>query len=978
MKYSITILGEDYSANTKKELSKLAKITLRQLNEILKGNTRKLIYDNETNEVETIDITEYNDEIKPLLIEKFGDNFNRGYVRNITYLENKEIRKDIPKNKMINIIVKVKMIYDISKDKDVDRYITKAINYKKNGKKYKVKDINDVVKEYVIEYFMSIPEAYNIRYEISQIIGEKGSILNFVNMKLREPKPFTFEWFQPMELNDGNCVREYLLDKYKKISKKRINNLGDNNGVSIMELKEFCKSYNIKFNCYDINCNDILSHIPDNINRSYATLKIIAYNNHIYPVSQEDITNIKSGLNNKLTKKYKLINNIEKRIIKILRKSIVPIIYTYDTSIIGVKFRGKIYVDNEEYYNCIKILDNYNIIEKCDNIPAYATIWIIISNLFFVNENGKKISTISYLPYSTRFIKGGYMYVNRNVSGKYTTIDKNKSYTYSLLQLPYLIVVDYMTARITREPKNINSTYLYIVEPKHSSILLPNTNVYPGYHLHYCRKEGLEFTVKEEITTTIVVNKYKDMINSLNKITDKQTVKNIINRMIGMFERSENSMDLYKINKIGKGDEIDATSGYLMDIGEYKILFEHTGNNCNVLTRKPISIQIKDMNRVVLYKQMKKLKLTSNRIRQIYTDSITFNGEYDEKQIILNDELNGWKYEDFKPIMDTNKINDESLSFYIKSMKDCMLINSYAGSGKTYDIINNLLPKLQDYIILTPSHASLQEYRNKKINSNTIQYYTNSNILPIEDIVIVDEVGMVNKSGHYLILKCLELNKKVYLYGDFKQLIPPGEEKTLNSEQYLNFIASEQKVLSTNYRNNFSKEYYDKIINMGNDIDELYKEVYKHSIKSLDNFTDGDTIIVYRNETKDKFNKKVLKKLNLKEKDIGVNIICKSNCLSDKGIYNNLTYKIINKDSNNLYIKQYSIDDIDGKIDIKLYDKEYSITNNDYNKYFNLGYATTIYCKQGQAVKGYLFPKDDKKYLNGSMAYTIISRLKTK
>lgn len=159
------------------------------------------------------------------------------------------------------------------------------------------------------------------------------------------------------------------------------------------------------------------------------------------------------------------------------------------------------------------------------------------------------------------------------------------------------------------------------------------------------------------------------MIESLNKITDKQTVKNIVNRMIGMFERSENIMDLYKINKIGKGDEIDATSGYLMDIGEYKILFEHIGDNCNVLTRKPISIQIKDMNRVVLYKQMKKLKLTSNRIRQIYTDSITFNGDYDEKQIILNDELNGWKYEDYKPIMDTNKINDENLSFYIKSMK---------------------------------------------------------------------------------------------------------------------------------------------------------------------------------------------------------------------------------------------------------------------------------------------------------------------
>ena len=84
-----------------------------------------------------------------------------------------------------------------------------------------------------------------------------------------------------------------------------------------MELNDFCKYYSIKFNCYDINCNEIISYIPDKINRSYATLKIIAYNNHIYPVSQEDITNIKLGLNNKLTNKYKLINNLENKIIYI-------------------------------------------------------------------------------------------------------------------------------------------------------------------------------------------------------------------------------------------------------------------------------------------------------------------------------------------------------------------------------------------------------------------------------------------------------------------------------------------------------------------------------------------------------------------------------------------------------------------------------------------------------------------------------------
>lgn len=970
MKYSITILGQEYQSNTKKDLIKQANITLKQLNDLLKGNTRKLLYDKNTKQVEVIDIKDYNDDLKPLLIEKFGDNYNREFVRNITQLENKEIRKDIPKNKFINVMVKIKMLYDISKDKDVERHITKILEHEKDGKYYKVKDIENVAKRYVDEFFLTIPEAYNIRFEIKQILGEKGSIINFVNMKLREPKPFTFEWFKPMVLNDGNCVREYLINKYKKISKKKINNLGDNNGVSIMELNDFCKYYSIKFNCYDINCNEIISYIPDKINRSYATLKIIAYNNHIYPVSQEDITNIKLGLNNKLTNKYKLINNLENKIIKILNKGIVPIIYTHETNIIGIKFRGKIYVDDDEYFNCMKIIDKYNIIDKYDKIPSYSTIWIEINKLFFLNDKGKEIFTFSYLPYSHRFVKGGYMYVNHNVKGKFTTIDKNKSYSYSLTQLPYLIKVDYMTAKINKNPKNIKSTYMYIVEPKFSSILLPNTNIYAGYHLQYCLNEGLEFTIKEEITTNIVENKYKQMIESLFNITDKNTAKNIINRMIGMFEKSENVRDLFKINKIGKGDEIDATNGYLVDIGDYQLLFENTGPVCSVLTRKPISVQIKDMNRVILYKQMKKLNLTTNNIRQVHTDSITFIGKYDEKNILLNDDIDGWKYEDFKPIIDTCKINDTNLSFYIKSMKECMLINSYAGSGKTYDIINNLLPKLLDYIILTPSHASLQEYKNKNINSNTIQHYNNTDNIPKENIIIVDEIGMVNKSGHYLILKCLELDKKVYLYGDFNQLIPPGEDHSINSEQYINFIAKEQKILDTNYRNNFTKEYYDKIINMGYDVDQLYKEVYKHSIKSLENFTDGDNIIVYRNETKDLYNKKVIQKLGLNDGDVGLNIICKSNYLSSQGIYNNLIYKIIHKNSDKYTIKQFD--------DNQLVGKEFYINHQEYKKYFDLGYAITIYCKQGQSVKGYLFPKDDKKYLNGNMAYTIISRLKNK
>ena len=46
-------------------------------------------------------------------------------------------------------------------------------------------------------------------------------------------------------------------------------------------------------------------------------------------------------------------------------------------------------------------------------------------------------------------------------------------------------------------------------------------------------------------------------------------------------------------------------------------------------------------------------------------------------------------------------------------------------------------------------------------------------------------------------------------------------KKPLNSKHYINYLTYEQKELNTNYRNNFTTEYYDKLINMKNKNDIL-------------------------------------------------------------------------------------------------------------------------------------------------------------
>ena len=104
MKYKIQILGNTYTGKTKKEIITNAGITLRQLNDILKGDTRKLIYNKETKEVDVIDIRKPNTDIKPLLTKKFT-NFNKELLRKITHINNNEILKEISSISLKKIVI---------------------------------------------------------------------------------------------------------------------------------------------------------------------------------------------------------------------------------------------------------------------------------------------------------------------------------------------------------------------------------------------------------------------------------------------------------------------------------------------------------------------------------------------------------------------------------------------------------------------------------------------------------------------------------------------------------------------------------------------------------------------------------------------------------------------------------------------------------------------------------------------------------
>ena len=982
-KYNVLLFGTMYTGNTKKELADNANVTMSTLNKLLKDNKRRIVYNLVDKTVEVIDIKQDN-KYRPLLVQQFSMNH---IVKKIVSIMDegveKDIRVDIPGNKVVNVVMQIKITYDISEDKNIERIMTRTIYDRPNkkGKGFKVRELLDIAENFANEYTNTMPDCENIRVEITRLTGHNDKELFIENMKLRKFKPLKLEGIENVKSVNGNCTRNYLLQQYGHvISNKKIKALGDVDGVSPKELFDFCVQYRIKYCCYDINGNEIIRYIPDNINKNYCKLLIIAYNNHIYPIKNKRI--IKTFRHNVLPDECKITNNVTivddlyAYIEGVLKSGHVPKLFNNDMNIVGASHENKIYVDNSEYKNSLEITHRFNILDKLKTLASYSSVGTLLSDKY-----DKKKSTLSYFPHSNRFVKAGYLYNNPNINldaSEYTTIDKNKCYSYALHQLPYLIKIDYMTCSINKAPQCIIEHYMYIAKPSCVTILLPNTNMYAGYHLKYCISEGVDFELLEEITTTKHANFYTQLIEDMYRMIDPIVSKTVINRLIGGFETTEKVKTVLELQKIGKGDEIRASRGYCIDIGDYTIVFNEVGQTCTVVTRKPIAVQVKDYARVIMYEKMKEMKLNDSNIKQVKIDSFTFVTNSTDQKYTFDDTLSGWKKEKYNPITNYNIVDDPTLSFYLNIPNKNVLVNSYAGCGKSYDIIHNIIPEIKEpYIVLTPSYASLMEYKKKNINCDVIQRYSNNNSVPKEHYVIVDEIGMVDRMGHYMLCKCREMEKQLYLYGDFNQLLPVNETKPLNASHYMNHIALQTKILDQNQRNNFTIEYYDQIIGMSKKNAAIQVRKHSHKLpvpnskhaKKKFVWDDKLTIICHRNIMVQKYNKYVLHLIDKSRFDIGVKIRCTTNKLIKKNAMNNFKYIIVDNDKKStLKIAPDNNDNYDESEII-------TISYTEYEQNFDLAYALTIYGLQGSFVYKYHFVDEDYGYIDGRMAYTIISRI---
>ena len=840
-------------------------------------------------------------------------------------------------------------------------------------------------------------------------------------MKYSEPYDISCIYKGIIDLNsEDNCVRDYLKEYYPKISKKNISSLGDENGVSPNELYSFCIKYKIKLILYDILGNIIISNYPEieENSRSYKSIIGIFYNGHFYPLKNKTLEKIKySDIQTHICSSIS-IHNLFIKLVNV-HKIIPSDIGVNDNDEYGISigcftYDNSIYIANDEYSKCEHILNKLGLSDKITPYVRMSNIYKIIEPLFYNGESYCHSFFPIYCDDSGYNWKNNNLKYDNNLLIKMRSIDKNKAWSNSLANLKFLIYCDYRTAKITKcnDIKNLIEYNLYICRPDKPSILMPKQKIYSGEHIIYCKNEGLKFDIIEEIECKSTNNYYKDMINHLYKVfcscEDQIIVKDIINFMIGKFYKSINLNTKLNVTKIANEQEIeedeDKTS-YVKIEDDLYIKIDNEIVLKDIYNKRPIRNQIIDFSNRMMYEKINQLKLTNDNIVQIHIDEITFinNGEYEKIKDELNpNEWTKWKESNIKELSyyDTdnkNIVNDiPNISFYnydipkITSNTSNYLYDCYAGSGKTYKIINEIIPKIisshkindkhytndlddgkilyhcdpnyipdNDYIVYTPSHNSLKSYRKKQYKCDVIQIHSYStNRFPKENNIIIDEFGLCDKKAHDFIFKCFILRKNIISFGDFKQLLPAEGLGHYNSDQYIKMIFGNVIDMSSNYRNNYTKEYYDKLISQEIDIC-LEMKVHLQKVK----FNEADIILCRTNDECDKYNEIMLKLKDISFGDIGCKIICNSNLLRNKDIYNSFIYNII--DVNDDII---TLDDSISTI---------TISKDQLNKNFKPAYALTFYKSQGQEFDSVYVPNSSiNKYVDGRTAYTLISRIK--
>ncbi|KAL4442003.1 hypothetical protein ABPG74_003754 [Tetrahymena malaccensis] len=381
-----------------------------------------------------------------------------------------------------------------------------------------------------------------------------------------------------------------------------------------------------------------------------------------------------------------------------------------------------------------------------------------------------------------------------------------------------------------------------------------------------------------------------------------------------------------------------------------------------ILNPKKINLEEYSVNQNLYEKQEIKLdflenlmnkygKIDLNQIGRIKEEDFKTRGSVKEScdQVIPEIEMR-----EFNVIEECQETND---TVKMLSKMSC-LVNAGSGVGKTY-LCARLTEYLGDqkYLGLCFTNVAVDNLRKQGVkNVQTLdsffsQHQQEKKLAQNISHVIVDEVSMVN-SYHMNLIQQLKkrYGVKLLMFGDFNQCKPVEE----NCYDYLNNQIFREMVdfnlLKMKYKSvsRFEGETL-KIVN------KLLDGHFEYENTSEDEFEDTDGVdlsvrhhITLTNKRKDKINKMMVEKyFNQYFKEINVTVgmyyMCKEN-VKDIQLFNGQLFEVSKFEDGKLTLSQYGID---RELILNLN----QMNNNLFYKFFEYGFARTIYKIQGITIR---------------------------
>lgn len=859
-----------------------------------------------------------------------------------------------------------------------------------NSNNLSLEQISEIIKDRKIQWFDGWGE-YALILSISLILDRFEFIDRDIdNMPIGDVKyiklPFDLK-ANEMKINN-NCVNEYLIKKwgdrknFKKIIKKVTSQKIQWTAKKIVSFLEDARLP------YKIFRRDLTIYREnDKYSKRGKTFYSILSNEHLYEVTKKEISLIKKMRNETKIKEIKYCEDLEKLIDE---ESITKQIHNHkfvndgDGGIIT-----RVQIENILYVDDMELVESYKLFNKI--LPYDFPIrfnYKLYDPLLFMCKQNKLYSFNSSLDKPSTMLFNNPEYNDRKEF--MNCIDSNKNFISSILSLDYFGRTD-LSTHINKLENNhkFNKYYLYHIKKfKLDPFGLLDIGWISGHRI----QNMIDYVIIDYYIKPILIkNPFKDIIKQMLDYNESLT-KHIINIFVGVCQIIK--YDSYKKCKFFVNNEIEAKALAKKPLKKKKIndkLFsiyeiKEFKYSCpdNLL---PIALYIIDnASNIVIKKMMDLINMDKNiEITKIKIDSITFiSKNIDMKNLKLSNKVGEWKKEEVKTsdslmgfinwdeqesfIYEPTLINKDELKEVIEDYNS-VLIDCYAGSGKTYYIRNNIIPLLDkdSYIVLSATHKSLEEYYKNKENAKVIQTFTlNPNkkyILHKYKTIIIEECGLFDYEYWYTIISNLQRGQQIIALGDKNQLLPVKLNSNDNTSPLYNLdlrsLFHYYCIFDNNYRNHYTRKQYNQMINM------TFKPT-TFEMKLLNKINDIN--ICYYNITKDKINKKVTQKWkqkinNLKVKSDGKFICTTQDLYKDYGIFNNC----------DLILKEWN----DEKV---IFDK-FEIPKDLFTKKnFDYGYCHTIYRIQGSSIPYNKLGLFDTKRLgsDGRTLYTVLSRIQTK